>query len=313
MIQYAIAVTRATSGLGTADVDRRAGARASLDPSGRACHTSSGARHGATWPSRCAACHHQGVPVVAGAEPFTADGGDVAVLLCHGFTGSPQSLRAWAEHHAGAGLTVRLPRLPGHGTSWQELNRTRWQDWYACVERELLELSASGHRVVVGGMSMGGALGVRLAQQHPTLVQGLVLVNAAVRIDDPRLAALPVLRHVVPSLAAIGDDLKKPGVTEGAYSRTPLHALWSMTRLFATVCADLPMVTAPVLAFRSRVDHVVPASSTAQLLAGIASADVREVVLEDSFHVATMDNDAPAILAGSLEFALRVAAAEVRS
>ena len=129
-------------------------------------------------------CDHRHVPVLPGAEPFQADGGDVAVLLVHGFTGTPQSLRDWAEHHAAAGLTVRLPRLPGHGTRWQELNRTRWPDWYAAVERELLALAASGHRVVVGGLSMGGALALRLAQEHPDHVAGLVLVNPAVLYED---------------------------------------------------------------------------------------------------------------------------------
>ena len=71
------------------------------------------------------------MPLLPGAEPFAADGGSIGVLLSHGFTGSPQSLRPWAEHLAAAGYTVRLPRLPGHGTSWQEMNTTRWTDWYA--------------------------------------------------------------------------------------------------------------------------------------------------------------------------------------
>ena len=232
----------------------------------------------------------------------------MAVLFCHGFTGSPRSMRAWAEHHAAEGLTVRLPRLPGHGTSWQELNRTRWQDWYACVERELLDL-AREHRVVVAGLSMGGGLAVRLAEEHPELVRGLVLVNAAISSDDRRLALLPLARHALPSLPAIGNDIRRAGVDELAYDRTPLHAAWSLTKLFRVVRADLARVEAPVLVFRSRTDHVVPASSTAALLAGVASVDVREMVLEDSYHVATMDNDAAAIFAESLAFVRRVAPA----
>ena len=252
------------------------------------------------------------MPVVEGAEPFGADGGETAVLFCHGFTGSPRSMRAWAEHHAAEGLTVRLPRLPGHGTTWQELNRTRWQDWYACAERELLHL-ARGHRVVVAGLSMGGALAVRLAEEHPDLVRGLVLVNAAISSEDRRLALLPVLRHAVPSLHAIGNDIRRAGVDELAYDRTPLHAAWSLTKLFRLVQADLARVQAPALVFRSRTDHVVPASSTARLLAGVASVDVREVVLEDSYHVATMDNDDRTIFSESLAFVHRVVPAEVTS
>lgn len=245
------------------------------------------------------------MPILPGAESFQADGGDVAVLLVHGFTGSPHSLRDWAEHHAAAGLTVSLPRLPGHGTSWQECNRTRWPDWYACVERELLRLAAD-RTVVVGGLSMGGALALRLAQEHPDLVAGLVLVNPAVLTEDRRLAALPVLRHLVASFPAIGNDIRKQGPTEVAYHRTPLHAAWSTTRLLALVREELPRVTAPLLVLHSATDHVVPPSSSAAVLAEVSSPDVSDVLLEDSYHVATLDHDAPLVLDSSLAFVRRV-------
>jgi carboxylesterase len=245
------------------------------------------------------------VPILPGAEPFQADGGDVAVLFLHGFTGTPQSLRDWAEHHAAAGLTVRLPRLPGHGTTWQEMNRTRWPDWYAAVERELIDLAAE-HTVVVAGLSMGGGLALRLAEEHPDLVAGLVLVNPAVLSEDRRLALLPVLRHLVPSFPAIGNDIRKQGPTELAYDRTPLHAAWSANQLLGVVRGDLGRVTAPLLVLHSPQDHVVPPSSTAAVLAGVSSADVTDVVLHDSYHVATLDHDAPLILEESLAFVRRV-------
>lgn len=252
-----------------------------------------------------ATCDHHRVPILPGAEPFQADGGDVAVLLVHGFTSTPQSLRSWAEHHAAAGLTVRLPRLPGHGTSWQELNRTRWPDWYACAERELIALAAS-HTVVVAGLSMGGGLALRLAQEHADLVAGLVLVNPAVLSEDRRLALLPVLRHVVASFPAIGNDIRLQGPVELAYDRTPLHAAWSVTQMFDVVTADLSRVTAPVLVLHSPQDHVVPPSSTAAVLAGVSSADVHDVVLADSYHVAPLDHDAQLVFEESLAFVHRV-------
>jgi len=252
------------------------------------------------------------VSVLPGAEPFSHDGGETGVLLCHGFTGSPQSLRPWAQSLAAAGHTVRLPRLPGHGTTWQEMNRTRWQDWYAGVEATLVELRAACRTVVVGGLSMGGALALRLAEQRGADVDGLLLVNPAVKAEDPRLRVLAVLRHVLPSLPGIGSDIKKPGSTELAYDRTPLQALYSMTRMWQGVVADLPRVGQPVLLFRSAHDHVVPASSSALVLARISSADVTEILCEDSFHVATLDNDAERIEKESLAFVERIAARSPR-
>lgn len=248
--------------------------------------------------------------VLPGAEPYSHDGSDVGVLLCHGFTGTPQSLRPWGEHLAAAGYSVRVPRLPGHGTTWQEMNRTRWQDWYGTVESELVELSRRCSTVVVGGLSMGGCLALRLALEHPDLVRGLVLVNAAVRLEDPRLLVLPVVRRLSPSLPGIASDIKKDGVTELAYDRTPLHALASMIRMYADVTPRLKQVTQPVLLFRSAVDHVVPSSSSHLVLRSVASQQREEVVLEDSFHVATLDNDAPRIFAESAQFIERVTGPE---
>lgn len=244
--------------------------------------------------------------ILPGAEPFSHDGNDVGVLLCHGFTGCPQSLRPWAEALAGAGYTVRLPLLPGHGTTWQDLNRTRWTDWYGTVAAGLDELTGSCRSVVVAGLSMGGALALRLAAQRGTDVTGVMVVNPAVKAEDPRLAALPVLQYVLPSLPGIGSDIKKPGVSELAYPRNPLRALYSLTRLWADVVTDLPRVTQPLLVMRSAEDHVVPASSSALVLRQVSSADVQEIVCEDSYHVATLDNDAELIVKQSLAFIERV-------
>ncbi len=239
------------------------------------------------------------------AHPLALDGGPTGVLLIHGFTGSPASMTPWARHLAAEGFTVRVPRLPGHGTTWQELNRTRWQDWYAEVDRTLDALRTRCDHVAVAGLSMGGTLTLRLAEQRPADVDAIVLVNPAVSSTARRLAALPVLRHVVPSLAGIGNDIKKTGVEESGYDRTPLHALWSLTRLWADVRADLHRIMQPLLMFRSAVDHVVDPSSGRLILAGVSSAVAIEVVLEDSYHVATLDNDAPRIWEESAAFVAR--------
>ena len=252
------------------------------------------------------------MPVLPGAEPFLHDGSDeIGMLLCHGFTGSPQSLRPWGEHLAAEGLTVRCPRLPGHGTDWREMNRTRWTDWYGRVSDELDELTQRCETVLVGGLSMGGTLTLRLAQERGPSVAGLVLVNPSVTTLRREMALLPVLSRVVASMPPVGNDIAKPGVTELAYDRTPLRAANSLRELWRMVRADLPRVTQPVLLFRSAVDHVVEPVSSEIVLRSIGSTDITEVVLPDSFHVATLDNDAPTIFAGSVEFARRVHAQRV--
>jgi carboxylesterase len=239
-------------------------------------------------------------PVQAGAEPFASDGGGVGVLVCHGFTGSPRAVRPWAEHLAAAGLTVRAPRLPGHGTTWQDLARTGWRDWYAEVERVLAELGENCERVFVAGLSMGACLALRLAATRGGDVSGIVLVNPSLAPDTKLFLLAPVLKFVMPSLPGIAGDIKKPDAEEGGYRRIPVRAAATLPELWRTTAALLPDVKQPLLVFKSTVDHVVGPRSMKVLTDALGDAEVRP--LPDSFHVATLDNDAPLIFDGTLDF-----------
>ena len=254
-------------------------------------------------------CDDRGMPVLPGAEPYAADGGPVGVLLCHGFTGTPQSLRPWAEHLAAAGMTVRLPRLPGHGTTPREANLTHWEDWYAELDRHLTELRARCEAVFVMGLSMGGTLALRLAEQHGDDIRGLVLVNPSLLTKRPGRFVLPVLRWVLPTYPGIASDIKKDGQTELAYDTVPVKAAYQLSKLWLATRGDLARVSQPILVFRSAVDHVVEPDSCRLLRSAVSSTDVSEVVLEDSYHVATLDNDAPLIFEGSVAFVRRLTAA----
>ena len=242
------------------------------------------------------------VPVRPGAEPYTADGGPHGVLLCHGFTGSPAALRPWAEHLAGQGYTVRLPRLPGHGTTWQEMNSTTWRQWYDEVDGALTDLRGRCDWVAVAGLSMGGALALRLAEQRADDVGAVVVVNPAIGLKRLDLKLLPLLRRVSASFPGISNDIRKPGQDEIAYDRVPLHAMASQLELWRDVRTNLGRVTAPLLYFRSLTDHVVDGLSQTAVLAGVSSTVRRFVELPDSYHVATLDNDAPLIFQQSVEF-----------
>ena len=235
------------------------------------------------------------------AQPFHAGTGRIGVLFCHGFTGSPWSQLEWARVTADAGYRVALPRLPGHGTSWQEMNLTGWQDWYSTVEREFNELRDQCDQVFVAGLSMGGALALRLAEQYPDDVAGLVLVNPAV-LGYRNMIAVPLLQHVVASVGAIGSDIASPGVVEHAYERTPLRAAASMMQLWTQVKACLDLVACPLLMFRSVTDHVVPTASKEYILSHVSSEVIIDRVLSRSYHVATMDYEKEAIFSETLEF-----------
>jgi carboxylesterase len=242
------------------------------------------------------------MPVMPGAEPFFHAGGSTGVLLCHGFTGSPGSLRPWAEYLAAGGLTVSLPRLPGHGTTWQEMAHTRWEDWYAEVDRAYEELRGQADEIFVMGLSMGACLALRMAELRGDQVAGLVLVNPSIAPDTKLFLLAPVLKLVVPSLKGIASDIKKPGATELGYDRVPVRAAATLPQLWKLTQQRLGDVSQPVLVYLSTVDHVVGPPSMRVLRAAIPEQQLTVRELGNSFHVATLDNDAGEIFAGSLEF-----------
>ena len=243
------------------------------------------------------------MPVMPGAEPFSHQGGGTGVLLCHGFTGSPQSLRPWAEYLAAAGLTVSLPRLPGHGTTWQDMARTRWEDWFAEVDRAFDELRGSAgrdlHHGLVNGRLPGPAAGGAARRRGQRAGPGQSLgdgrhphVRAGAGAQVPRsFTEGHHQRH-----QEAGRDRGR--VRPGSRSRRPPPC---------RACGGSPsrlwrLVSQPVLVYRSLQDHVVGPASLEALRAALPDGRLEVRELADSYHVATLDNDAEAIFKGSLEF-----------
>lgn len=241
------------------------------------------------------------VDVAPQVAPWSSDGSKgIGVLFVHGFTGSPASMRPWAEYFASRGYSVRLPLLPGHGTSPNDLNRTTWKEWYSSAEDAYLDLAGKCQKVFICSLSMGGALTLRLAELHQPA--GIILVNPLIHIKGINRILIPLVSHVVAMRPAVGNDIKKPGANEYAYDRTPLKAAGSLLRLLADVRSRIGGVRAPLLLLHSVDDHLLPASNSEWILAHVASQSKREILLKDSYHVATIDNDAPIIFDESLRF-----------
>ena len=233
-------------------------------------------------------------PVLPGAEPASFSGDATGVLVVHGFTGSPQSMRGIAERLAADGRTVEMPLLPGHGTSVEDMIPTRFADWYAAAEEALAELATRTERQVVVGLSMGGTVVTTLAADHD--VAGLVAINAA--IDPPAAELVTAVTAMIDAgeqtMPAIGGDIAKEGATELAYDAAPLAALVSLVEHGIGLVGRLADITCPTLIVTSRQDHVVDPASSDTLAAGVAGP-VERLFLDDSFHVVTLDLDAPAV------------------
>lgn len=249
--------------------------------------------------------------VLPGCEPWShvAAPGAPGALVIHGFTGAPTSMRGLADAFAAAGFHVELPRLPGHGTTVDDMMTTSWADWSAAAEAAYQQLLGRTDRVVVAGLSMGGSLTLRLAADHPEIA-GIVCVNPATRPQPDEM--IEAIRGMVAAgtdtLPAIGSDIADPDVTEIAYDATPLRPLLSlMVDGLAPLAAAIPSITVPLLLCSSPQDHVVePAQG--DFLAESYGGPVERITLERSYHVATQDFDKDLIEERSVEFARRVTA-----
>jgi carboxylesterase len=179
---------------------------------------------------------------------------------------------------------------------------TRWEDWFAEVDRAYEELRGHADEIFLMGLSMGACLALRMAELRGDGVAGLVLVNPSVTADTKMFLLAPVLKFVVPSLKGIGSDIKKEGAHELSYDRVPVRAAATLPQLWKVTQQQLGEVTQPVLVYRSTTDHVVGPASMKVLRSALPAAQLTVRECANSYHVATLDNDADQIFAGSLDF-----------
>lgn len=127
--------------------------------------------------------------------PLLLPGGREGALLIHGFTGSPMEVAGLAQRLHAAGLTVSVPRLPGHGTRGDDFLQTGSRDWLRAAVDAWADMKGRCDTVHLIGHSMGGILAVLLASHFP--VGRLVLVAPALRASNPLLAITPILGLLV--------------------------------------------------------------------------------------------------------------------
>jgi len=236
-----------------------------------------------------------------GCEPFSFDGGPLGVLMVHGFTGSPASMRSVGEWLASQDLSVEGVRLPGHGTDIEDLRGRHWTEWVDEAARGLDALRGRCRTVVTFAQSMGGCVALALAAARPHDLDGLALANPYV--FDARLLGLPLGGRFLKNAKGVVNDIAKPGQDEVGYPQMPVPAIVEMSAMMKMVRAALPQVRQPIVVFRSATDHVIPASNAQKVLDRIGSERKELVDCPNSYHVVTLDHDAPLVRERVLAFA----------
>lgn len=235
---------------------------------------------------------------------FAAEGSGAnaktGIVLVHGFTGSPAAMRPWAHFLNERGYTVRVPRLPGHGTKWQDLNEVSWQEWPDRASKDVEELLAKCDRVFIFALSMGGATSIQVAYRFGDRIAGLVFVNPMIAIKGPAIKFGPIIAKLTPKLKAVGGDIKRPGASEWSYDALPTRGVLELNKLLKDSRAKLPEIKVPFLLFHSKDDHTLPVYNTEIYMAEIGSEKKQRIELINSYHVATVDYDADFIFENSL-------------
>lgn len=212
---------------------------------------------------------------------------DAGVLVIHGFTGSTQSMRPLAYKLHEFGYTVSMPCLKGHGTTPEDMETTGYTDWVQSVKTAYEELRPRVKKLFVLGLSMGGTLTLYSAIHFK--IEGAITINAAVSL--PEMRAVFTDPATPRFLEGIGSDIKKKGVKEWAYDKTPKKCIGEILQLTDLVRERLSEITCPILIFKSIDDHVVPPKNQDYIFDHVGSFKKELVELSESFHVATLDND----------------------
>ena len=211
-------------------------------------------------------------------------------------------MRPWAHYLNERGYTVSVPLIPGHGTTWHDLNHVSWQEWPAKVEAELLQLKKKCSKVFLCALSMGGGNSLYVAAHNQGMIDGIVLVNPMIHIPGVQIKFVHIISRIQKSRASVGDDIKKPGITEWGYDALPLKGVAQLYKYLKLARAGLPKIQTPTLVFHSIDDHILPVSNTEIIMAELGSSEKKRIELANSYHVATLDYDAETIFENSRLF-----------
>lgn len=221
---------------------------------------------------------------------FYLPGGNIAVLMLHGFTGAPPEMRKVADYLNQNGLSVVAPLLPGHGTSASDLNKYGWLDWTGAVAAEYDKMRGKYEHIFVAGLSMGALLSLNLTAQQPD-ISGVITYSAAIDPTDWR-------RHLPKFLTRILHQLNKPEDVWAdpsaqsflwCYDTYPTRAAIDFLQHISDVIDLLPQITCPLLSVFSTDDPVITAEGVHKIYDQVQSQEKELLSVDGAGHVITLD------------------------
>lgn len=235
-----------------------------------------------------------------------------AVLLLHGFTGTPDVMRPLANALHEKGFTIFAPLMAGHGTTWENLEKSTWEDWYAGAERAFAQLRREHAHVGVTGLSLGGILALKLAEEHADGLKALACLATPIKLKTWVHWAVPLIRRspfkrFYRYQKKMDIDVKDPEAKKNIWDvdEMPLAGIENLIHLQKVVAGRLTKITTPTLLIHGRRDSTAPYENMGLIARGLSSAVTETVTLENSYHLVTVDYDKELVCAKVGEFFVR--------
>ncbi len=236
-------------------------------------------------------------------ESFFWDAGPTGVLLLHGLTATTAEVRLLARRLHEQGYTIAGPLLPGHGTTPEELNRTRWQDWVQAAEQAYRQLLARCKHIFIAGESMGAVAALYLASEHPEAA-GVMAYAPAIKLALRRTDVLKLYAvcHFVLSVpkANLDSDASWQG-----YPVNPLKAARELLRFERETLRRLPLIRQPILIIQGRLDKSIDPRSGEIICQAIGSTVKECYWMENSAHCVILDRELDRVTDITLQFMVR--------
>ncbi|MDR1075501.1 MAG: alpha/beta fold hydrolase [Xanthomonadaceae bacterium] len=265
---------------------------------------------------------------------FRFEGSANGVLLIHGLTGTPTEMRVLGRSLHRQGFSVYGVQLAGHCGSEEDLIASRWQDWYASVDAAAAHMREQVDHLFVAGLSMGALLALLLAAERPGWISGVGVLGATFRYNGWNTPWTSCFSFLLPAMKRFGIARKKMFMEEPPYGLrderlrsqisaamqsgdsaaaglpgNPWHALAELYLLSRHVRRRLPQVQAPCLIAHATEDDIAHVRN-AYLVAGRVSGPVEMLLLENSYHMITIDRERKLVANRLAEFCNRIAAAD---
>jgi carboxylesterase len=234
--------------------------------------------------------------------PFLFQAGETACLLIHGFTGTPWALRELAEHLAEGGITASAPLLPGHGTSPEDLQKTKWKSWVDTARQEFDRLRKRQSSMFVLGHSMGGSIALWLAAERK--IDGIITLAAPVSLPGIQMAAIPLIRPFV-AFRKKRRFSEKSWKEQIGYDRYPLDSVLELGKFLKVLRKRLSDVKCPILIVHGSKDRRIQVKNAERIFSEVGSAEKRKIVLDDPNHMITLGAGREKVIGETVEFIRR--------